>query len=287
MKKLKERLDAFSDAIIAIIITIMVLELPVTVHNGNVNFVQLFQSIGIYIVSFCFVADLWYQHAIAFDAVDEVPNKIVIKDLIFLLLLSLTPTLTRLMTQDTVRQTVMLYGTLYLLIEGVFRSLAQDLVHLKFTDKANMKKMYQSIYGNRDMGRMFGMILTIIVLAYFYPKIALVFFLIIPIRSFFTNALNSEEMQDLSQMPIEGQKSFDQMSGADKRKYSQMIRRYIQRVHRIGHDQEKQQAAWNEFAKRAQQEFNISESQSNAWFRQYQKYRQPNQRNRSSRHSQS
>ena len=61
MKKLKKRLDAFSDAIIAIIITIIVLELPIHVVNGTVDYVQLFRSVGIYIVSFCFVANLWYQ----------------------------------------------------------------------------------------------------------------------------------------------------------------------------------------------------------------------------------
>lgn len=64
--KLKERLDVFSDAIIAILITIMVLELPVEIHGQSVHYAQLFHAVGIYLVSFCFIANLWYQHAVIF-----------------------------------------------------------------------------------------------------------------------------------------------------------------------------------------------------------------------------
>ncbi|MFR0554539.1 TMEM175 family protein [Loigolactobacillus coryniformis] len=44
-----------------------------------------------YCVSFCFIANLWYQHAVIFNEAKMVPNRIVI--------LSLMPTFTRLMTE--------------------------------------------------------------------------------------------------------------------------------------------------------------------------------------------
>ncbi|MGG5319114.1 TMEM175 family protein [Enterococcus sp. AZ072] len=74
---MKERVVLFSDAIIAIILTIMVLELPIKyAANGALNYASLFRAIGIYFISFCFVASVWFQMAYAFNAIEKVKNKI-------------------------------------------------------------------------------------------------------------------------------------------------------------------------------------------------------------------
>ncbi|MCD2256492.1 DUF1211 domain-containing protein [Lactobacillus sp. CC-MHH1034] len=52
MEKLKLRLDAFSDAIIAIIITIMVLELPAVLHDSWPAYINLAKETGIFMISF-------------------------------------------------------------------------------------------------------------------------------------------------------------------------------------------------------------------------------------------
>lgn len=52
-----ERLNTFNDAIIAIIITIMALDLPVTVKAHVLQLKPLFLAIMIYFISFCFVAN--------------------------------------------------------------------------------------------------------------------------------------------------------------------------------------------------------------------------------------
>ncbi|WP_107113182.1 TMEM175 family protein, partial [Oenococcus oeni] len=54
----KDRLDTFVDAILAIIATVMVLELPIKIVNRQIDFVNLFISIGVYLVSFCFLANI-------------------------------------------------------------------------------------------------------------------------------------------------------------------------------------------------------------------------------------
>ncbi|KMQ39393.1 hypothetical protein AAX21_04970, partial [Oenococcus oeni] len=53
-EKIKDRLDTFVDAILAIIATVMVLELPIKIVNRQIDFVNLFISIGVYLVSFLF-----------------------------------------------------------------------------------------------------------------------------------------------------------------------------------------------------------------------------------------
>lgn len=85
-KKLKDRLDVFVDAIIAILITVMVLELPIEITNGVLNYQSLFTAIGIYAVSFSFIANLWYQHAVIFNEVEKVSNGLVVVDLILIFL---------------------------------------------------------------------------------------------------------------------------------------------------------------------------------------------------------
>lgn len=54
-KELKTRLDTFIDAILAIIITIMVLELPAQSWEHHANITNFFLAVGVYAVSFCFV----------------------------------------------------------------------------------------------------------------------------------------------------------------------------------------------------------------------------------------
>lgn len=270
MKKLKKRLDAFSDAIIAIIITIIVLELPIHVVNGTVDYVQLFRSVGIYIVSFCFVANLWYQHAITFEEVDHVTNRDVVMDLMFLMLLSLVPTFTRLMSTDPIRSTVMLYGILYLLITIVFHRLANSVIKNEYQSHEDLHRVYNNIYGSRNGGLIYIIIVALIILGYFAPRIAMVMYIIIPIRSFLANAREREELNDVGQMSAAGRKQFINMSDRDKMRYSRMVRAYMNKIRHLPKDDEAgREAAWKEFSRQATKEFNVSEEVLSSWFHRY------------------
>ncbi|MCJ0589959.1 TMEM175 family protein [Enterococcus cecorum] len=52
MTKLKERFDTLSDAIIAIIMTILVLE--ITVPHNTTELISLFKEISLFIISFIY-----------------------------------------------------------------------------------------------------------------------------------------------------------------------------------------------------------------------------------------
>ena len=92
---LKTRLDTFIDAILAIIITIMVLELPAESWQNHTHISAFFLAVGIYAVSFCFVANIWYQQATLFSQVKQIPRRIVIWEFILVFLLSLVPALAK------------------------------------------------------------------------------------------------------------------------------------------------------------------------------------------------
>ena len=59
MKILKERFDTLSDAIIAIIMTILVLEIQIP--NSIEQLPQLAESVGLFFVSFIIVINFWFH----------------------------------------------------------------------------------------------------------------------------------------------------------------------------------------------------------------------------------
>ena len=90
----KSRLEAFSDGVIAVIITIMVLELKVP-HDADpealVPLVPVFLS---YVLSFVYVGIYWSNHHHMFHAVHHVNGAILWANLHLLFWLSLVPFVT-------------------------------------------------------------------------------------------------------------------------------------------------------------------------------------------------
>lgn len=142
---MKERVVVFGDAIIAIILTIIVLELPIqTAANGMVDMSSLFRAVGIYFISFCFVANLWFQTGYAFNKIEQVKNKDLV---IYLLLffLSLVPSATRLLIEDTTKQTLLIYGVLTLIVTFVMRRLIVALTGQALTDNEQRNQRFHEL----------------------------------------------------------------------------------------------------------------------------------------------
>jgi uncharacterized membrane protein len=87
----KGRLEAFSDGVIAILITIMVLELKVP-HGADLAALSSFLPIlCIYVLSFVFLGIYWNNHHHLFQAVRRVDGRILWANLHLLFWLSLVP----------------------------------------------------------------------------------------------------------------------------------------------------------------------------------------------------
>ncbi|AZZ60247.1 DUF1211 domain-containing protein [Oenococcus sp. UCMA 16435] len=264
-KKIKDRLDTFVDAILAIIATIMVLELPIKIVDKQIDFVNLFISIGVYLVSFCFLANVWYQHAVLFSEVEKVSEGIILRELILVFFLSLMPTFTRLMTEDVISITVILYGLLYLLIEFIFRWIAKDLIHSKYSNKSDMQKVYYSIYGKHNNEQTF-LNIGLIFLALFLPKIALFLYLAIPIRSFLTINDDRTDFEEVGKMPTQGRKTYLDMSSKERVDFQKMMQQYRRQIHSSAGNRAIREKAWNNFVKESKKSFNINEDQLKDWF---------------------
>ncbi|MGZ6523146.1 MAG: TMEM175 family protein, partial [Bacteroidia bacterium] len=87
----KTRLEAFSDGVIAIIITIMVLELKIP-HSTNWEDIKpLFPTFISYVISFIMIGIYWGNHHHLLHTVNHVNSKMIWANLHLLFWLSLVP----------------------------------------------------------------------------------------------------------------------------------------------------------------------------------------------------
>jgi uncharacterized membrane protein len=85
------RLEAFSDGVIAVIITIMVLELKVPHQDGVAGLRAVFPTLCLYLISFAFTGIYWINHHQLVHRTEEADELILYANLGFLFCLSLLP----------------------------------------------------------------------------------------------------------------------------------------------------------------------------------------------------
>jgi uncharacterized membrane protein len=108
------RLEAFSDGVLAIIITIMVLELKLPEHGAH-GFHDFFSATGLhlltYVLSFIYVGIYWNNHHHMFQLVEHVSGAVLWANLHLLFWLSLYPLTTNWLAEtDVARDPTILYG---------------------------------------------------------------------------------------------------------------------------------------------------------------------------------
>ena len=110
------RLNSFTDGVIAIIITIMVLELPVPKAPGMAALKPELTLFGAYALSFIKVGIYWFQHHHLLQASKRVDGRVLLANLFFLFWLSLVPFVVRWVGEAGItRDTVIAFGVIMLL----------------------------------------------------------------------------------------------------------------------------------------------------------------------------
>ena len=125
----KGRLEAFSDGVIAIIITIMVLQLKVPAGAEPDALRPLIPTFLSYVISFVYVGIYWNNHHHLLQAARHVTGPVLWANLHLLFWLSLVPFVTAWMGEnDFAAWPVALYGTVMLLAGVAYFILAHILI---------------------------------------------------------------------------------------------------------------------------------------------------------------
>lgn len=92
-----ERMILFSDAVFAIVITLMAIEIKIseevelTAETLAKSLVHLLPTLLAYIVSFVFIGSIWYQHLKMFSLLKDYDKGLVIRNMVLLFFIGLFP----------------------------------------------------------------------------------------------------------------------------------------------------------------------------------------------------
>ncbi len=125
----KGRLEAFSDGVIAIIITIMVLEMKVPHGTGVAALWPLAPGFGSYVLSFVYVGIYWNNHHHLLHAAKTIDGRILWANLHLLFWLSLIPFCSGWMGENHFETLpVALYGVVLMMCGIAYYILGQMLI---------------------------------------------------------------------------------------------------------------------------------------------------------------
>ena len=123
------RMEAFSDGVIAVIITIMVLDLKVPQAAGVAGLESVVPTLAVYFASFVFVGVYWINHHHLVDKLQHTDALVLWANLFFLFFLSLLPFFTAYLISTQISPfSVQLYAASLLVTGFSFQALSRAIV---------------------------------------------------------------------------------------------------------------------------------------------------------------
>lgn len=174
----KGRLEAFSDGVIAIIITIMVLEVHVPHGEHLSDLAPMLPMLLTYLLSFVFVGIYWNNHHHMLYIAERVNGGILWANLLLLFWLSLMPFATAWMSENHFAQwPVALYGSVLLMTGFSYVILSRLLIKEAGPDSPLAAALGQDWKGLLSI----GIYVLAIALAFAGPRISLVLYVVVAI----------------------------------------------------------------------------------------------------------
>jgi uncharacterized membrane protein len=169
----KGRLEAFSDGVIAIIITIMVLELKVPHGASLEDLAPLWPVFLSYILSFIYIGIYWHNHHHMLHAVKHVNGSVLWANSHLLFWLSLTPFTTAWMGENHFAQVpVAVYGVGLLLNAIAYTILVRLLIHSHGRDSEFATRIGSDLKGQASL----ALYIAAVGLAFVSTTVSLVLF---------------------------------------------------------------------------------------------------------------
>ncbi len=175
----KARLEAFSDGVLAIIITIMVLEIKVP-HGGEwKDLTELIPKFLSYVLSFVYIGIYWGNHHHLLHSVKQISSGIIWGNINLLFWLSLVPFVTGWMGENHFApDTVAMYGA-SMLISGLSFYILMKAVEKNAHDNEELKEAFVHL-NKKGIASTIGYFLSI-PLAYIHPLISAILFITVSI----------------------------------------------------------------------------------------------------------
>ena len=134
------RLEAFYDAIIAIIVTVLVLELPQPATASFASIWALKTSYFAYLISFLVCANLWQYHHIIYNHVNKIDRRIIWQNIVLMFVFSLIPYITIFVANHPnsfIPQA--LYGLDFIIVDIILFYMAKSLLKLNSENEEYLK----------------------------------------------------------------------------------------------------------------------------------------------------
>jgi len=140
-KMSKERFEVFTDAVIAIIMTLMILEIKLP-ELTVASLWTFLQHIAIYALSFLVIAITWLNHHIMFLHVDKIPTKIIWINFMMLFSMSLIPLATGHLGEHFFQKESHMFYAAIMTAVAVPYTLLQFSVNRILTSKGEKERQY-------------------------------------------------------------------------------------------------------------------------------------------------
>ncbi len=188
----KNRLEAFSDGVLAIILTIMVLELKVP-HGIEVKDILPLWGIFLsYILSFIFIIIYWNNHHHLFHAIEIIDGKVMWANANLLFWLSLLPFVSGFMGENHFQPLpVLLYAIVAFMSALAYTILTYCLT--KIHDKNSTIKKVEKEESKKGIISL-GLYFFAVCVAYFFPIISCAIFVGVAIMWFVPSKKIEEEV---------------------------------------------------------------------------------------------
>ena len=174
----KTRLEAFSDGVIAIIITIMVIELRAPHGSDWSTLRPLLPVLLSYVLSFVYIGIYWNNHHHLLHATRQISGGVMWANMHLLFWLSLFPFVTAWMGENAfARNPAALYGVVTLMAAIAYTILVQVLLKHHDADSALARAIGSDAKGNVSLALYVLGILS----SWIHPSISLVFYVVVAV----------------------------------------------------------------------------------------------------------